>query len=70
MHTCNKKYVLIERKNHKRQLKNKTGKIKKQILIKIFNLAKQNIYHVVLTKFFIKIIFFIQSNDNRNIHTH
>ena len=40
MHTCNKKYVLIERKNHKRQLKNKTRKIKKQILIKIFNLVK------------------------------
>ena len=31
--------------------KNKTGKIKRQMQIKIFNLTRQNIYPIVFAKF-------------------
>ena len=33
--------------------KNKTGKIKKQVQIKIFNLARWDIYPVMFAKFFL-----------------
>jgi hypothetical protein len=34
--------------------RNKTGKIKKNILIKIFNLVRQDIYSIVFAKFIYK----------------
>ena len=50
--------------------KNKIEKIKKHMQIKIFNLVRQDTYTVAFVKFVNQNNIFIQSNYNRNRHTH